>query len=139
MKTLTITWQRLLMDEDGRTCVRCGSTEKELERAVETLKQSLAPLGIEVVLLKKALDAEAFARDALESNRIWIGGKPLEEWLGADVGRSVCCDVCGNAECRTVEIRQERYETVPADLVVRAGLVAASGMIAAGSEEGKKQ
>jgi hypothetical protein len=49
MKTLTITWQRLLMDEDGRTCVRCGSTEKELERAVETLKQSLAPLGIEVV------------------------------------------------------------------------------------------
>jgi hypothetical protein len=139
MKTLTITWQRLLMDEDGRTCVRCGSTEKELERAAETLKQSLAPLGIEVVLLKKALDAEAFARDALESNRIWIGGKPLEEWLGADVGRSVCCDVCGNAECRTVEMRQERHETVPADLVVRAGLVAASGMIAAGSEEGKKQ
>jgi hypothetical protein len=36
-------------------------------------------------------------------------------------------------------MRQERHETVPADLVVRAGLVAASGMIAAGSEEGKKQ
>jgi hypothetical protein len=87
MKTLTITWQRLLVDESGRTCDRCGATERELERAVHTLKQSLAPLGIEVVLVKKALDAVAFAKDALESNRVWIGGKPLEEWLGADVGQ----------------------------------------------------
>jgi hypothetical protein len=136
MKTLTITWQRLLVDESGRTCDRCGATERELERAVHTLKQSLAPLGIEVVLVKKALDAVAFAKDALESNRVWIGGKPLEEWLGADVGQSVCCEVCGNAECRTFEIRQETYETIPADLVVRAGLIAASGMIAPGPEGG---
>jgi hypothetical protein len=136
MKALTITWQRLLMDESGRTCPRCGSTEKELERAVHTLKQSLAPLGIEVVLVKKALDAVAFAGDVLESNRIWIGEKPLAEWLGAEVGRSLCCEVCGNAECRTVEIGQKTYETIPADLVVKAGLVAASTMIAAGPEGG---
>jgi hypothetical protein len=135
MEVLRIMWQRLLIDESGQTCPRCGSTERELERAVRTLKQSLAPLGIEVILEKKALDPATFAKGVLESNRIWIAGKPLEEWLLAKVGQSPCCEVCGNAECRTVEVGENIYETVPADLIVRAGLVAASKMVAAGPEE----
>ncbi len=129
MKVLNITWQRLLIAESGQTCPRCGSTEEELEKAVYTLKQSLAPLGIEVNLEKKVLDPEPFARDALESNRIWISERPLEEWLGAEVGHSFCCEVCGNAECRTVEVGEETYETIPASLIIQAGLVAASKMV----------
>jgi hypothetical protein len=130
MEVLRIKWQRLLTDERGQTCPRCGSTERELEKAVHTLRRSLAPLGMEVVLEKKALDPAAFARDVLESNRIWISGKPLEEWLGAEVGRSLCCEVCGNAECRTVETGEKIYETVPADLIIKAGLAAASRLVA---------
>jgi hypothetical protein len=135
MEVLRIKWQRLLIDETGQTCPRCGSTEKEFEKAGHTLKQSLAPLGIEVILEKKALDPVTFAKDVLESNRIWIGEKPLEEWLGAEVGQSLCCEVCGNAECRTVEVGERIYETIPADLIIKAGLVAASKMISTEPKE----
>jgi hypothetical protein len=131
MKVLKIIWQRLLIDKSGETCPRCGSTEKELEKAVHTLKQSLIPLGIEVILEKKSLDPVTFAKDVLESNRIWIGEKPLEAWLEAEVGQSLCCEVCGSAECRTVDVGEKIYETIPADIIIRAGLVAASRMVAA--------
>ena len=135
MKVMKIKWQRLLIDESGQTCPRCGSTENEMEKAVNTLKQSLAPLGIEVIIEKKVLDSVTFAKNVLESNRIWINDKPLEEWLGAEVGQSLCCEVCGDAECRTVEVEDNIYETIPADLIVKAGLIAASNMIAIESKE----
>jgi hypothetical protein len=135
MKALTIKWQRLLIDKGGKTCPRCGSTEKELEKAVHILKQSLAPLGIGVILQKRALAPAAFEKDVLESNRIWIADRPLEDWLGADIGQSLCCEVCGNAECRTVEVGKKVYETIPAHLIIKAGLAAASSMVA---EEPKK-
>ena len=96
---------------------------------MHTLKQSLAPLGIEVTLEKKALDPVTFAKDVLESNRIWIGEKSLEEWLGARVGQSLCCEVCGNAECRTVAVEEQIYEVIPAELIIKAALIAASQMI----------
>lgn len=130
MKFLKIKWQRLL-DESGQTCPRCGSTEEEVEKASHTLKQSLAPLGIEVILVKKVLDPVIFAKDVLESNRIWIGERPLEEWLGAEVGQSLCCEVCGNAECRTVEVGEKVYETIPSDLIIKAALIAASQIVTA--------
>ena len=129
MKTLKIKWQRLLIDENGQTCPRCSSTERELEKASHTLKQSLAPLGIEVTLEKKVLDPATFAKDVSESNRIWIDGRPLEEWLGAKVGQSLCCEACGDAECRTVEVGGQIYETVSADLIIKASLLAASQLI----------
>jgi hypothetical protein len=128
MRALTIKWQRLLTDKGGKTCPRCGSSEKELEKAVNTLKQSLAPLGIEVILQKIALAPAAFEKDVLESNRIWIADRPLEEWLRADVGQSICCEVCGSAECRTVEVEDTVYETIPAYLIIKAVLAAASSM-----------
>jgi hypothetical protein len=61
MKVLKIKWQRLLIDEGGQTCPRCGSTENELEKAINTLKQSLAPLEIEVLIEKKVIDSTTFA------------------------------------------------------------------------------
>ena len=129
MKILKIKWQRLLTDEGGQTCPRCGSTEIELEQAVNTLKQSLAPLEIEVLMEKQVIDSVSFAKNVLESNRIWIDDKPIEEWLGAKVGRSLCCKVCDDAECRTIELAENIYETIPAYLIIKAGLIAASNMI----------
>ena len=126
MKILKIKWQRLLIDETGQTCPRCGSTEKEIEKAVDTPKQSLAPSSIEVILEKKTLDPETFAKDVLESNRIWIGEMPLEEWLGVKVGQSLCSGPCGETECRTLEVGEETHETITSDLIIKAGLLAAS-------------
>ena len=134
MKTLTIRWQRLV-DERGQTCQRCASTEKEVEKALDNLKQSLARLGIEVTLEKAALDPLLFIKDPSESNRIWIGQRPLEEWLNAEVGQSYCCGPCGVAECRTVEVEGQTYETIPAGLIIKAGLLAASRLLDVGAND----
>ena len=129
MKVLKIEWQRLV-DEKGQTCQRCGSTEKEVQKAFQSLKQSFAPLGIKVILEKKALDPSICAEDVLQSNRLWIGGRTLEEWLDAQVGKSPCGFCCAElgdeVECRTVEIGEQVYETIPANLIIQAGLLAAT-------------
>lgn len=130
-KVLKITWQRLI-DEKGQTCVRCGATEKQLQEAFQSLKKSLTELGIKVTLEKKALDPATCAKDISQSNRIWVGQQTLEQWLGAKVGKSPCGFCCAGlgdeAECRTVEVEGQVYETIPAKLIVMAGLLAAAGL-----------
>lgn len=126
-KTLTIKWQRLL--SEGQTCPRCGSTEAEVEKAVMVLGQTLEPLSIEVVLEKGGLSIEQFKQDTLQSNMVWINGRLLEDWLGAQTGQSECCDVCGPNDCRTMDVGGEVYEVIPADLIVKAGLLAAAQLL----------
>jgi len=62
---LKIKWQRLIFE--GETCPRCGSTEKELDEAISNLRQSLAPLEIEIVLEKEELPVSEFKKDPLQS------------------------------------------------------------------------
>lgn len=127
MKTLRITWTRLV--KDGRTCERCGATQGNVARAVEMLEGALRPLGMRPVLDEQVIDEAAFRAAPSESNRILIAGRALEDWLGASVGASPCCSVCGELPCRTTELEGHAYEAIPAELIVRAALVAASGMI----------
>ncbi|MEM1985584.1 MAG: DUF2703 domain-containing protein [Nitrososphaeria archaeon] len=121
-KSLKIRWRRLIIE--GETCLRCSSTEEELEKAVSALKQALSPLGIEVVLEKEKLSVKEFENEPLESNRIWINDKPLEEYFGGKIGQSPCCGVCEPYECRTVKIGEQVYETIPSDMIIKAGLAA---------------
>ena len=125
MKTLVVEWQRLL-DEQKQTCPRCGTTEQEVEKAVQQLNHVLSQSGVVVSLTKKGIDPDSFKKDVLQSNKILIAGKLMEEWLGAKTGQSKCCETCGDAECRTVVYADETHEAIPADLIVRAGLVAAA-------------
>lgn len=129
-KILTIKWQRLLYD--GQTCPRCGSTGDEVDKAVTTLRQSLASLGIVVVLEKGELSLAEFKQDTLQSNAIAINGRLLEDWLGAQTGQSECCDVCGPNDCRTLNVAGVSHEVVPAELIVKAGLLAAAQLLGAG-------
>jgi hypothetical protein len=122
-KVLKITWQRLLIED--RTCPRCKNTEAELDKAVAILAEQLAPLGWEVVVEKKPLAREEFDKAPLKSNRILINDRPIEEYLSADTGQTPCCDVCGPVECRTIEVDNHTYETVPVELIVRAARTAA--------------
>lgn len=123
-KSLIISWQRLV--SDGNTCPRCGLTEEELEKAVLLLKEELAPQGVEVVLKKEKITIDEFKKAPLKSNQITFNGESLEELLGAKTGRSKCCDVCGDEECRTIETGGMNYETIPAELIVKAGIKAIS-------------
>ena len=125
MKTLPVVWQRLV-SSDGRTCVRCDATHQELLRAFGKLKVALEPLGIEPTFATREIDQKSFEANPSESNRIWIAGKPMEVWLGAGVGSSPCCSVCGESECRTVKVGASEFETIPEDLFLKAALIAAS-------------
>jgi hypothetical protein len=128
MKTIKIIWQRLV-DEQGRTCDRCGGTEAELHKALRFLTKALAPVGITFSLETRVLNPEEFARDPSQSNRVWLDGRPLEEWLQAEVKQSPCCGPCGGAECRTVEVEGTLYETIPAELIIKAALLAVQGQV----------
>ena len=127
MPLLPMRWQRLV--RDGRTCTRCGNTEVEVRRAAETLRQVLAPLGIEPQLEVTDVEEAAFAANPLESNRIWIADRPLEDWLNGSVGSSRCCSVCGDSDCRTLQVRGTTYETIPESLIIKAGLLAAAELL----------
>jgi anti-sigma factor RsiW len=125
MKELAITWQRLI-DSTGSTCPRCAGTHQQVQQAVDRLRAALEPLGVRPVLEMREIDPATFLQQPDQSNRIWVGGRPLEDWLGARSGSSQCCDACGDAECRTLEIDGTSHEVVPEALLVRAGLIAAS-------------
>lgn len=132
-KILTIKWQRLLAD--GKTCPRCGSTEEELGKAVDILSQALETMGIKVALEKDSLSKAEFEKDPLRSNRIWVNGLPLEDYVAGKASQSPCCDECGPNDCRTVEVDGQSYETIPSEMIVQAGLIAASRMLAPETKE----
>jgi anti-sigma factor RsiW len=133
MQQLPIVWQRLV-SSGGTTCPRCNSTHQEVQKAVDKLKEALRPLGMEPVLQIREIDEKVFKATPSESNRIWIGGRPMEEWLGAHVGSSRCCSVCGDSACRTVEVGGATFETIPEALFLKAALIAASQLLEVGSE-----
>ena len=135
MKQMPIVWKRLV--RGGETCTRCGDTGRELDAAVAKLAASLRPLGIEPVLETQEIDEGAFKANPLESNRVWIAGKPIEEWLEANVGMSRCCSVCGDSDCRTLEVGGRTYETIPEEQFIKAGLMAGSQMMTLGSSRDK--
>lgn len=126
-KILAIKWQRLV--QGGEACPRCQGTGAEVHQAVEALRARLAPSGIRVSLETAELDLAAFKADPGQSNRIWLAGRPLEEWLDGRVGHSPCCGPGGEAECRTLELEGQTYETIPANLIIQAGIMAAAGLI----------
>ena len=127
MKTLDILWKRLV--SEGETCPRCGSTQKNMTGAIAQLESALQPLGIRSVLETRTIGAATFRADPAQSNRIGIGGRPMEEWLGARAGSSPCCEVCGDLPRRTMEVDGRSYEAIPQELIVKAAVIAASRMI----------
>lgn len=99
------------------------------EKAISTLKQSLTPLGIQVILEKEELSIIDFKKNPLQSNQIWLNGQLIEDWIGGKVSHSPCCSICGSTKCRTVIIGEGVYETIPAELIIKAGFLAASHLI----------
>jgi Domain of unknown function (DUF2703) len=128
MKSLPIIWQRLVSSK-GETCDRCNATYQEMQRAVSKLKEALRPLGIEPTLEITETDEKSFKANPSESNRFWIAGRPMEIWLGARVGSSRCCSVCGELKCRTVEIGGATFEAIPVKLFLKAALVTFSQLL----------
>ncbi|MEN3013525.1 MAG: DUF2703 domain-containing protein [Endomicrobiia bacterium] len=120
MKKLEIKWQRLVYK--GKTCPRCSHTEKEIKKAVSMLKRICKNYGINLVFKKEKISKQEFEKNPLNSNKILINNKPIEKYLNAKTSKSKCCDVCGPVECRTLVVNKNQYETIPANLIIQAGL-----------------
>jgi hypothetical protein len=130
--TLALKWERFTYG-DRDVCQRCMDTGTEIRRAFQRLSADLASVGVDVELDEDVLSGEEAAADMCRSNSIWIAGKPLETWLGAEVGESHCkgcCEAMGSdVLCRTITYEGKTYEAIPADLIVTAAYAAASEMI----------
>jgi hypothetical protein len=129
-RTLEIEWQRMV-DEDGRACCGSEATQKALENAYAELSESLGPKGIEVELRSTNFSPEECMGAPEQANRILIAGHSIAHWLNADVGTSPCQGFCKQAlgdkgACQTLIYEGEAYEVAPAELIVKAGLLAAA-------------
>ncbi len=133
MRKLEIKWQRFV--SDGETCSRCASTEEELAKAASELEDFLNKVEIEIVVKKEEFTKEEFDKDPLGSNRIWINERSLEELVELKSGQSECSGVCGPSDCRTIEDGDKSYETIPSNLIVKAGLKVATRMFSEEMEE----
>lgn len=123
VREITIVWRRLVID--GNTCPRCSNTEIQLEEA----KKQLKSLGFEIHIKKEIISYDEFKQHPLVSNEIIINGISLEHWLNATVGKSSCCSVCGDEDCRTIETDGNVYEVIPSDLLVKAVMIASEESI----------
>ena len=108
---------------EGKVAVVTGASSGIGKSIVEKYVEE----GARVVAFARNLDA--FKGMPSESNRIWIGGRSLEDWLDASVGKSTCCSACGGAECRTLEVGAETFEAIPEALILKAALLAASASL----------
>ncbi len=129
MNPMPVIWKRLITR--GQTCRRCEDTGRELTAAIAKLEVALRPLGVSPFLEAKEIDEASFKVCPEESNRVWIAGKPIEEWLGATVEMTRCCTACGESDCRALKVGDRTYETINELLFIKAALMAASQMIAA--------
>lgn len=127
MKRLPIVWQRLV--SAGGTCPRCDATYQHLQSAIVKLREVLKPLNVEPILEVGEISEGSFREDPAQSNRIWIANRPIEEWIGAGVGSSKCCSVCGDEPCRTMEVEGAVFEDIPEAVIIQAALIAAAGLV----------
>jgi len=117
-RTLTIRWDRLV--KDGSTCPRCDETGSNVEKAISELEGYCKRRGVRIVLEKGEIPEREFLKDPSISNIVTIDGRRLEDWIGGKVGRSRCCDACGDNDCRTIEVEGEVHEGIPVRLIVLA-------------------
>ena len=121
---LKIRWKRLV-DSTGQTAAIHSATEQGINAAVQTLKASLEPLGVEVVLQKADMTQEQFTEAPLNSNRIWLNGKLLETYL-PDTKSGQVQDKESKIAFRTVNFGGTAFKDVPAKMIEHAGVIAAA-------------
>lgn len=127
-RTLIIDWQyTVCLSKDP--CERCRMGPEEVRAAYKNLQTALAELEITVVLNEQT--------DDQGNDRIVINGKSLDKWLnGKLISRS--CASCPSLEgagkkYNVLELDGTVYEVIPADLIIRASLLAASELFVGAS------
>jgi len=121
-KRLEIEWKHFAIGD--ATCKRCGIAGEELRTVVEELWREFAPAGVKINLTETLLDKTRIA----ESNEIRMNGMLLEDLLAAGVVSTDCpsCSTLAGESicCRAIEIDDEQYEGIPAELIKKAAYLA---------------
>ena len=114
MKKLTIEWKHF--DKNGKTCVRCGQTGKNINEAINQIRQD-----------GKLKETKLQESQMSESNQILINGVLIENVLPNTSTGENYCDSCSNliddpsgCNCRTINQNQDIYEDIPVDLIKQA-------------------
>lgn len=119
-RDLFIEWKHIGNDVTG-TCDRCSLTGNAIREVLEGLGQYFREKGVIVHFRETVLPDSGIG----ESNQVILNGKPLEYYLaGAKVVQTPCCSCAcitgqDEAECRAIEIGDERYEALPVALLTR--------------------
>lgn len=115
---LFIEWKHIGNDITG-TCDRCSLTGSAIREVLDQLEPYFRETNVvawfrETVLPDSRID---------ESNQVVINGIPLEEYMSdARVVQTPCCSCAcitgqDEAECRAIDVGDERFEAIPADLL----------------------
>jgi hypothetical protein len=120
--SLAIVWQRYA--GEGGLCHGCRAAQREVEEAMTTIRHALGPFGIEPQLEVRLMPEAQYRATPEQSNRIWIAGKPIEQWLNGTVRYRAA-----RSPCRMVEIDGVTFEAIPHRLIVEAAILAASDLL----------
>ncbi|MDK2781936.1 MAG: hypothetical protein PWR13_964 [Archaeoglobi archaeon] len=68
-------------------------------------------------------------RDAVKTLERILAPHGIHVRYSETTEKTICCDVCGDRECRAVELNETLYEAIPSGLIVKAGLAAAPHLL----------
>ncbi|NYT20283.1 MAG: DUF2703 domain-containing protein [Methanomicrobiales archaeon] len=114
---LIVEWKHIGNDVTG-TCDRCSLTGSAIRDVLEELLPYFRESNVTARFRETVLPDSRIE----ESNQILINGVPLEEYVAATVVQTPCCScacITGHdeTECRAIEIGDDRYEAIPAELL----------------------
>lgn len=114
--------------EACQTCDACGVSEQEIKAAAAQLKTKLADKKVRVKIVeRKATDGTP---ERPSASRMWVCGIPLETWLGARAAMTPCPDAKSREAVRpALYVDDQSYSVIPADLMVKAGVMAANQLL----------
>jgi hypothetical protein len=122
--TLVIRWQHTVCQNEN-PCERCINTPLEIQRAYKDLKASLTGLGIVVTFEEKKMKEH--------DDHIFINDHDITDLLEGETIRTACLNCLDDKgdprTCNTLKLGDNTYEVIPAELIIKAGLVAASELV----------
>jgi hypothetical protein len=128
-RTLVIRWQHAVCKNEN-PCERCVNTPLEIQQAYENLRESLAGLGIIVTMEEKKIKQH--------DDHIYINDHDIIDLLKGERTKTECAncfDEKGNPRtCNSLKLGDKTFEVIPAELIMKAGLMAASELITATPE-----
>jgi len=134
---LTVSWHKVT-EADGSVCDLSIATRQMVDQASEELSRALAPDNVEVEV--ETLTPEKVEGGVCLCNRVLVQGRFVDEWLGAELVKTECSGCPNQTRCpKTAEsdgcggqyeiVHQgATYKILPADLIVTAGMIAASDL-----------